>query len=1435
MRAKTVEGIEALVLQAVPETDEPVYEKREHYPLNDGQLGVYYDSAKNPESLLYNIPLALDLPADGDMPRLAEALRTVLNAHPGIKAHLAMAGAELVQVRQDGLAAEVLAAKVTEEELERITQNFVRPFDLFTGPLYRVAVYGTPERVRVLGDFHHLVFDGASVDVLLRDLVEAYEGRQVAPEAFSAFEAVLAEKAEEEAGALQAARGFYRERLAEYDGATALPYDFSGGDRAGAAEKVEVRINAEEVARYCAAVGLTPGSLLLGASSLVVSRFVSSRRLLLSTIYSGRNHARVADTFGMLVKTLPLALELDPAEKVAEYLLRTQDEVHRSIEHQTCTFAKLSEEYAFKPAINYAFQGGLIEERRLGGEPVRLLQLDADDKAKFPFSIEVNRSRDEFLVNLEYDASLYARPTVETFGACLAQVADALLHGETGLTVGEIGLMTPEQAARVASFNAPVVPNAAPNLHSLFERQAAGQPDKVALIAADRELTFAELNRDANRLAHALAAHGVQKEDRVAFVLSRTSRVFVAMLGIMKAGCAFIPVDPDYPADRVAHILHDSGARFTLTLGTGAYPGSLDIDVLIAGGAEHNPDLGIQPDDMAYMIYTSGSTGKPKGVMLTHRSAVNYVVPEPRNIHVRALVENKVRLVSIITVSFDAFLEDAFCTLMNGLPLVFASEEEANNPEKLAALYERTGGTGADFTPSRLWQNLELPALAQALSRCRVITAGGEKYPPALYERLRRLNPSAVLFNSYGPTETTIACNCKALDGEGLTIGAPLHNVVEEIVDIDGHPLPPHVVGELVIGGEGVGRGYFGNAEMTADRFIVKNGIRWYKSGDLGKWSDNGEIVILGRNDGQIKLRGLRIELGEIENALAAVPGIRESAVLVRTIAGREHLAAYYVADRPMGAGELRELLSVSLAKYMLPTAWKQLDAMPQTPSGKTDVKALPEAELMERREYKAPANEAERMFCDIFGLVLEVDEVGADDNFFDLGGSSLLVTRVIIAALDKGIQINFGDVFTNATPEQLAALVGGAGASGTPEAEKDDLAAYDYGAINELLAANTPAALQGGGKRPLGNMLLTGATGFLGIHVLREFLRSETGLVYCLVRSGRNPAQTRLKSLLAYYFEDSFDEAFETRIKVVEGDVTDAAAFKRMEAFPVNTVVNCAANVKHFSAGTDIEDINVRGVEHGVDFCLAKGARYIQISTTSIGGYSVDNHPPATTLLSERDLYFGQNLDNKYIHSKFLAERLVLEAAASKGLDAKVMRVGNLMARQDDGEFQINFNTNSFVGSLRAYCRVGCIDYESLSVSAEFAPVDRTAEAILRLSETPSGCCVFHPYNNHSVFMGDVVAALNRKGPAIRSVELPEFEKAYGLAMRDPVKARELSSLIAYTNVAGDRPMSALESRNEYTTGMLARLGFMWPITSEAYLDNFIAALDGLGFFENN
>lgn len=1411
------------------------------WPLAANQLGIYFDCVKRPGTLAYNVPFSLDLPQGVEAERLAEALRTVVDAHAALNVRL-----ELIDGRVCAVPlcqqAKIPCMHTEGSWLTDRRASFVRPFDIFQGPLWRAEIIDSGRGVTLLWDAHHLVFDGASLDILLHSLAVCYETGSLPTklrEKLSARDWALDEAAQEHGERRKEDKAWLRGLFQDFEAASQIPPDLPPQEQRGKLAETVLPLDRERMEKFCLAMGFTQAALCLAAVCYAICRWTQGNDAWLSAISSGRGDPRLCNTIGMFVRTIPLGISLGEDLSRSDYVRSVQAGMNESIAHEGYPYASICEEYGFAPHIMYACELGMANPAQIDGNTVAITPL-AMAEPKFDLSIHVEEREGIPVFAVQYDSALYSAWIMDRFADTLGMALAGILDNPDA-PVRTLSLVSPQQEKLLERFNDTCFPLSETVLHRKFEVQAAQWPTRTALVADEGTYDYAALNAAANRLAHGLLALGIQPEDRVAFALPRTGRIIVAMLGILKAGGAYIPLDPEYPAERIAHVLEDSGARFIITDG-GICPGGsatvLKFDDVGANQLENNPDVSVDPGQLAYLIYTSGSTGKPKGVMLRHAGICNYVTAHRRNAHVAALAQDARAMLSVTTVAFDMFLKESMTALCNGLTMVLANDEEARDPVRLGRLFARTGADAFNATPSRLAEYAEHPPLLEALINCRVLMAGAEKYPEALLRKLRK--GSARLFNTYGPTEITVSCNCKELtDADKVTVGAPLLNVREYVVDIDGNVLPGGMTGELLVGGIGVAAGYNNLPDQTAARFVNFADQRVYRTGDYARWTHDGEVVILGRNDNQIKLRGLRIELGEVENVLAALPGVSACIVGIRVLNGQEHLCAWYTGEEA-DPQRLREGAAGTLPGYMMPTAWVHLEKMPSLPNGKTDFRNLPDPVPLASGGFVAPETATERKICEVFATVLGLEKVGAADGFFDLGGSSLAVARVLIEAERIGLSgIAYADVFAHPTPRELAACL----ATRNESARRVEApgtapraSGSEYAAINDLLQDNTLEAFRTGEGRALGNVLLTGPAGFLGSHILHSLIAHGEGRIYCLMRRGRYEcAEKRLKQILYYYFEDDFEQLFGRRLVVLEGDIANAADFVRIGDLPdinVDTIINCAANVSHFSRGSDIADVNLGGVRNLIDLAMRLDARLVQISTASVAGFSINGEPTPDTRLTERDLYIGQNLDNQYVRSKFLAEKAILEAIP-EGLDAKIMRVGNLMARNRDGEFQINLRSNSFIGRLRAWYVIGGFPYSSFLHHTELAPIDSTARAVLLLATAPQACRVFHPFNNHSLFMGDIVEAMREEGIDIPFMEDDEFDQAMARATNDPGKAERLVSLLAYNNMADGRTAIPLAAESAYTAQALLRHGWCWPETGNAYLRNFIRTLSGMGFFD--
>lgn len=1392
-------------------------------PLSYAQTGVYFDCLKNPLSTIYNIPCLLTYPEGTDAHELAKAVGQVISCHPEMSVFFEAQGNGIIQSIASDLSIEIPVCTMSDDELDAYKKDFVRPFNLQKAPLYRFEVVQTPQAVHLLMDVHHLIFDGGSVDLFIRQISDVLEEKGVEPETYTFLDFVQDQQEAEKTEVFQKAERFFAEKLQACENASEIPAELPKSDQQGWIGEASCPVDHNKVSQFCRQHEITPAHLFYAATAYVVSRYTNNRDVYLCTISNGRSNLKVSETIGMFVNTLALGISINDVS-VKEFLQSASHTFTETLNNENYPFARIASDYGFQPSIAYAYQVGVLSEYQLNGKEIHqeVLELNVP---KFKINIQIQSQG----VVVEYDDAVYTHSLAEALAESIVTVVERMMQQPSG-RVRSLSIISPRQAEALERIQTTATGEAPFRyFHDCIPHFAGIQPEKVALVACDATYTYAEMEETTNRIATALRHKGVQPRDRVALLLPRTSQLILSLFGVLKAGAAYIPCDPEYPADRVKLILEDSEARYIIT--THRHAENLPEDKIIycddlMNQEAESLEMSITPDDLAYIIYTSGSTGRPKGVMLRHEGICNYLYGHPANVFAHAVAQEAERILSVTTISFDAALQDIGTSFFNGKTLILATEEQANDPIELTKLISQHQINMVSGTPSR-WQTwLTSDDFAAAIKHIRIARAGGEKFSNQLLDQLKAVT-EARIFNCYGPTEITVASNNKELtNAQVVTVGKPQLNVKEFIVDQDGNELPIGVVGELYIGGRGVARGYNNLDDMTRERFINYQGERIYKSGDYAKWTPDGDVIILGRTDNQIKLRGLRIELSEIENVMLKVDGIEKVVILIRKLNDKEHLCAYYTATHEIAPDALKAEISKHLTQYMIPTAYLQLDKMPMTPNGKTDVKALPEPVLAISSAYEAPTNAIEKTFCEIFAGILQLDKVGATDNFFELGGTSLVVTRVIIEADKAGYRITYGDVFNHPTPRQLTYLVNGNNAND----EDSQLTDYDYTSIDRLLKSNTLEAFRQGERQALGNILLTGATGYLGIHILKELIDLNEHQIYCLVRDKNlESAQQRIKTLLFYYFSDDFAHLFGNRLHIVLGDVTQDLD----ENLPIDTVFNCAAVVKHFSEGTLIEDVNIGGAQRCVDFCLKKNAQLIHISTASIRGLSVNGIPSNQEVFTEQQLYMGQFLGNKYIYSKFMAERLILEAIASQGLRAKIMRVGNLAARSTDGEFQINFSTNSFMGRIKVYNMLGCCSHEMRMSQVEFSPINEVAQAIIKLASTPKECNVFHPYNIHTQFLGDILSGLEKVTQGIQFVEMEQFNKAMEQAKNHPTKAKLLSSLLAYQNMAHGQQTGDVKRNNDYTTQVLYRLGFNWSPTTWDYTERMLKAIGGLGFFD--
>ncbi|MDY6367746.1 MAG: amino acid adenylation domain-containing protein, partial [Clostridia bacterium] len=1423
----TIRAISLLVKgEAEKETE---FETLTEYPITKTQEGIFVECAAKPGTTNYNIPILFKLPLSIDAEKLADALKKVIDNHPYVKTTLSMNADGEITAKSNDVQAEVDIIKLKELDESKL----VRPFTILGSPLYRAEIYLTEKCNYLFLDFHHIICDGTSEAIILSDLGKAYTGEELDAEKLNGFNVALLERRELASEKYEKAKAYYTDLLKDVEGDYVLKKDLKTEkvSRLKSEDKI-LDINKPKLENYVKNNKLTLNGYFNFAFAFTLSKFLYKSDAYYTTIYSGRKSSKLSNTVSMLVKTLPVYVKYSDGDKIKDKLTEIKDMLSGLEENDLFSFADAVSAFGVGADVMFAYQGDSFVFDKIGGEPVESMIIESDTP-KSAFSIDVFLENGKFRAHYEYDESLYNTQTAAAFNRLFELVLNELCVKES---VGEINTLPKEDKELYAQFNDTKVDLEDVSFNVLVERQAELVPDKLAVVGRGGRYTYKTFNENCNKVAHALIKAGVKLADPVIMMMPRVANAYVVRQGIIKSGGAFVPVDPKYPDDRIEFIAEDCGAKIIVTtkelselkseLIKKAKLKVITVESAFKTDEIKNPDVKIPQSSLCYVIYTSGSTGKPKGVMIAHKNLVNYV-SDGSNVGTslyRSINGGAIGC-SFASFAFDASLQEECVPLSHGYTAVIATEEEIENPLLLAKTMKAEGVNIMFMTPSFVSNFIDVKEFNEALKGLKVLDMGAEAVPKELCEKLKSLGVNADIYNGYGPTEATITCTYHKVTDEYVTIGKPFANTEVYILDKAGHILPIGAVGDLTLAGECVGMGYLGLPEKTKENFIKINGKKAYRSGDLARYNSEGNVEFFGRLDNQVKLRGLRVELDEIEKVLNNYPDITRSIILVKTnnVDG-DYLAAYFTARKTINTDDLTVFMSKSLTPYMIPKVMMQLEIFPLTASGKIDKKALPEPEVKqaESKSKKSPKNELERKLCAVFAKALGVKEIGIDEDFFDLGGTSLSASKIAMLALSENLPVAYKDVFDYPTVESLEKYINGQDGETVEEESVEEITSLYYNTVKYVNDV--------GLTRPLGKVMLTGCTGFLGIHVLKELLNNKVPVV-ALVRSSALDSKTRLKGLLAYYFDSPLDELVEKYVEVVDSDVTDATLSDKLKKYEFDTVINCAALVKHFAVDDSIERINVGGVENLIKVSKERGVRLVQISTLSVAGENVDKKFDDNFKMKENMLDFGQDISNKYVHSKFNAEKAILTACES-GFDGKIIRVGNLMNRESDGEFQANSITNGFMRDLKGYATLKKFPVNSMDIAVDFSPIDEVAKTVLLLSQTDKKFTVFHSANSHAVQMGDIIHVLNGMGYGIEVVSDADFEKAMKQMMADEKNNMLVSSLINYAS-SGSHTYSFIGTDNEFTNKALYHLGYKWPITDEKYLKQAISSLASLDFFK--
>ena len=1038
--------------------------------LSFAQQRLWFIDQMEPGSVFYNVPMPKRLLGTLNVDALERALGELVRRHESLRTSFPMHNGEPLQVIAE--AGEWRLDKIDlcalpRAEREAVVQELVRRewhegFDLSTGPLFRVKLLQVKDAEHVLLlTMHHIIADGWSVDILFRELAllyNAYSQGQASPLAdlevqYADYAAWQREYLQGEVLAEQLS--YWKEQLAGAPAVLELPTDHARPavqSFRGDLELFELPVElSEKLQQLSQRENVTLFMTMLAAFQVLLSRYSGQQEVVVGTPVAGRTRAEVEPLIGSFVNTLALRADLSGGPSFRELLKQVRERCLGAYAHQDIPFEKLVEELqpqrslSHQPLFQMAFQlqNGWAEPLVLDGLKVRGVRQQGET-AKFDLTLSLVQSDKGLSGGVQYSTDLFERSSIKRLAQHYAQLLESIVAA-VEQPVQELRLLgEAERRQLLVEWNQTSSAYPQLSIAELFEQQAAHTPEAVAVIFDDEQLSYRELNERANQLAHYLRAQGVGLETLVGISLERSVELVVALLGVLKAGGAYLPLDADYPPERLALMLGEAEVTVLLTqqslLGRLPAPLPKRVICLQRGGAQFaeqsrtNPAVGAGPENLAYVNYTSGSTGQPKGILIPHRAVIRLLL----NTEYVDLCPSDV-VAQVSNCSFDAATFEIWGSLLTGASLVFIRKEVLLSPERLAThLLEQRVTTM--FLTTALFNQIarEVP---HAFKKLRQLLFGGEAVDVHSVVQVLEAGGPERLLHVYGPTESTTFATWQLVDtveprAQTVPIGRPISNTQAYILDEHLEPVVQGAVGELYLGGAGLAQGYLRRAELTAEKFVPdphggETGARLYRTGDLARHGVDGSIEFLGRKDQQIKLRGFRIELGEIEAVLCRHGQVREAVVVAREQRdGDKRLLVYVTASdgTELKVAELRSYLRERLPEYMVPAAIQVLPRLPLTPNGKVDRKALPEVQWSadaDENGYVAPQTEVEELLCGVWSQVLKVEQVGVHENFFDLGGHSLLATRVVSRVRELfGVEVPLRALFEQPTVADFASHV---------------------------------------------------------------------------------------------------------------------------------------------------------------------------------------------------------------------------------------------------------------------------------------------------------------------------------------------------------------------------------------------------------------------------
>ncbi len=1405
------------------------------YDLTNPQKSILLTEQFHKNTCVSNIAGTLEIQEKMNITAMKKSINLFIKNNDSIRTHLISDGVKTKQMILDYSFVDIEVVELDEQHtLPQLEETVItKPFSLLESDLYHFVIFKNLDGTGgFIANLHHIISDAWTMSLLIDQTMSYYtsllknDNQPIPEKKYSYLDFIQSEKDYLASPKFEKSKAFWESQLED------LTFSYLKDSQSNSYDAIRKgftisKETANTLLEFCQEYKLSLFSLWMSVLSIYLAKLNNTTSSIVGSPVLNRCNFNEKNMTGMFISTVPFRLEVSRDLSCAEFLKSITQKEFAIFRHQKYPYNLLLDTIRKKSNLSK----NLFD--------VSLSYQNARDNSKnceIPYTskwlfnhclvnnldIHIYDMDNTGMIHIYYDfkKEIFTNYEIELLHKRLLHMIEQMITNPNK-TIREIEIVCPEEKDYL--LNNPMAKKTFTfhSVYEMFQEHLRQNPNKLAISSKNHKISYAELDNIANYIAGILQKNQIGKNDSVCLAFENSIEFVASILATQKVGACYIPIDIQYPVERIEYIIKSSQSKKVLK-----HPHSLDnlqldssfvleidldnIDLAITYPAVETTLI---PSDLAYIIYTSGSTGKPKGVKITHKSLCNYITWAIRQ-YVGCEVTN---FPLFSSVAFDLTVTSIYTPICSGNTIYIYQNENAHL--LLKQIIEDKKVQIIKLTPSyfSLLQDINLQD-----SIITKFILGGDILTKEICTKIsNQFSHKIHIYNEYGPTEATVGCMIYEFtlndSYASVPIGKPIDYTKIYILNDQQELLPFGHLGQMYIGGACLAQGYT-DEEKTKEKFIenpFQKGELLYQTGDLAKLYENGIMEYFGRMDFQVKLNGYRIELGEIQSSLLTHPLIKDAFSTVSTIDGHKILCAYYVAEKELS--NLDHYLANFLPNYMIPNHFIKMHTIPLTINGKVDKTKLPLPQK-EHKVYESPKNELERLIQEVFSDILELDsKMSVTDNFFDYYMDSLLLIKVQSILFSKGININTQNFYDYKTIRELSDFL-----LDTHE-EISYLKNDHYPTIKNIVHPLENSDLT------YDNILLFGATGFLGIHILYNLLIYTNSKIFCSIREKNDMTSLeRLQEKWKFYFPSLDLSLYENRVEVITGNILEENLGISKDKYQMlgeilNCVIDAAAIVKHYGNYDIFSQTNVNGTNKILSFCKQFSLPLHYVSTMSVSGFGLVDTPKSD--FSEMDLYIGQKYNqNVYVRSKFEAEKLILEACEKDHLIASIYRIGTITNRFDDATFQENFAENAFLNRLAAFISLGVVPNELLNFPFEFTPVDYCANFMVHLlKQQQHNLEVYHLFNNHYVVCHELIKILNNLGLNLMPCSMETFKSKL---------SNSNSNYFGITNyIANVFNYNNIKIHNEITNTKLKSLNLEWPKIDILYITKILAFLQDKNF----